>query len=204
MKPRRLQHVFTSRSRCGGIRRARQHETERQQLHHQRSERRRHRPARLSPLYGVGRHGRRVGARGRSSAVDPAEPNRFADRAAEKSIFFAQISDSHIGFSKDANKDVTATLQDAVVKLNALPQSPAFVLHTGDITQLAKARGIRHRAASALGREEPSGSSTSRVSMTSRPTTARRICNATARARAAAAGTASTTAVCTSSVSSTC
>src|SRR5215831_13398007 len=56
-----------------------------------------------------------------------------------KSIFFAQISDSHIGFNKDANKDVTATLQEAVAKLNALPQSPAFVLHTGDITQLAKA-----------------------------------------------------------------
>jgi plastocyanin len=56
-----------------------------------------------------------------------------------KSIFFAQISDSHIGFNKDANKDVTATLQDAAAKLNALPQNPAFVLHTGDITQLAKA-----------------------------------------------------------------
>jgi 3',5'-cyclic-AMP phosphodiesterase len=56
----------------------------------------------------------------------------------KKSVFFAQISDSHIGFSKDANKDVTATLQEAVAKLNALPQSPAFVLHTGDITQLAK------------------------------------------------------------------
>src|ERR1700755_2272127 len=55
-----------------------------------------------------------------------------------KSIFFVQISDSHIGFAKDANKDVTATLQDAVAKVNALPQSPALVLHTGDITQLAK------------------------------------------------------------------
>jgi 3',5'-cyclic-AMP phosphodiesterase len=55
-----------------------------------------------------------------------------------KSIFFAQVSDSHIGFSKDANKDVTATLQEAVNKVNALPQNPAFVLHTGDITQLAK------------------------------------------------------------------
>ena len=55
-----------------------------------------------------------------------------------ESIFFVQISDSHIGFSKDANKDVTATLQQAVSKVNALPQNPAFVLHTGDITQLAK------------------------------------------------------------------
>ena len=58
--------------------------------------------------------------------------------AQQKSIFFAQISDSHIGFSKEANKKVTATLQEAVAKINALPQSPALVLHTGDITQLAK------------------------------------------------------------------
>jgi Icc protein len=55
-----------------------------------------------------------------------------------KSIFFAQISDSHIGFTKEANPDVTGTLQEAVGRLNALPQRPAFVLHTGDITQLAK------------------------------------------------------------------
>jgi Icc protein len=62
----------------------------------------------------------------------------FLSDSERKSLFFAQISDSHIGFSKDANKDVTATLQEAVARLNALPQSPAFVLHTGDITQLAK------------------------------------------------------------------
>jgi plastocyanin len=59
--------------------------------------------------------------------------------AERKSIFFVQISDSHIGFNKEANKDVTATLQAAVAKVNALPQNPALVLHTGDITQLAKA-----------------------------------------------------------------
>ena len=58
--------------------------------------------------------------------------------AEKKSIFFAQISDSHIGFNKEANQNVTATLQEAVAKLNTLPQRPAFVLHTGDITQLAK------------------------------------------------------------------
>ncbi len=57
----------------------------------------------------------------------------------KKSVFFAQISDSHIGFDKEANKDVTATLQQAVAKLNSLPQRPALVLHTGDITQLARA-----------------------------------------------------------------
>src|SRR5437667_3753574 len=58
--------------------------------------------------------------------------------AERRSIFFAQISDSHIGFNKDAKKDVTATLQEAVARLNSLPQPPALVLHTGDITQLAK------------------------------------------------------------------
>ena len=66
------------------------------------------------------------------------KPGQLLTEAQRKSIFFAQISDSHIGFSKEANKDVTATLQEAVAKLNALPQSPALVLHTGDITQLTK------------------------------------------------------------------
>ena len=62
----------------------------------------------------------------------------FLTVAQRKSVFFAQISDSHIGFNKEANKDVTATLQEAVAKLNSLPQAPALVLHTGDITQLSK------------------------------------------------------------------
>ena len=53
-------------------------------------------------------------------------------------LFFAQISDSHIGFNKEANKDVTATLQLAVDRLNALPKRPSLVLHTGDISQLSK------------------------------------------------------------------
>jgi Icc protein len=59
--------------------------------------------------------------------------------AQKNEIFFAQISDSHIGFSKEANKDVTATLQLAVDRLNAVPRRPSLVLHTGDISQLSKA-----------------------------------------------------------------
>src|SRR5947199_5944137 len=59
----------------------------------------------------------------------------FLTETERKSIFFVQISDSHIGFNKEANKDVTATLTEAVAKVNALPQNPALVLHTGDITQ---------------------------------------------------------------------
>jgi len=52
---------------------------------------------------------------------------------------FVQISDSHIGFNKDANPDVTATLRAAIAKIHALPQAPSFVLHTGDLTHLSKA-----------------------------------------------------------------
>jgi Icc protein len=69
----------------------------------------------------------------------PVSRMAFMSDTELKSIFFVQISDSHIGFNKEANKDVTATLQEAVSKVNSLPQSPALVLHTGDITQLAKA-----------------------------------------------------------------
>jgi 3',5'-cyclic AMP phosphodiesterase CpdA len=52
--------------------------------------------------------------------------------------YFVQISDSHIGFHQAANPDVAATLKDAVDGINALPRQPQFVVHTGDVTHLAK------------------------------------------------------------------
>jgi 3',5'-cyclic AMP phosphodiesterase CpdA len=52
---------------------------------------------------------------------------------------FVQISDSHIGFNKPANTDVNATLQIAIDRVNALPQTPEFLIHTGDLTHSAKA-----------------------------------------------------------------
>src|SRR3954467_8697075 len=51
---------------------------------------------------------------------------------------FVQISDSHIGFDKPANTDVTGTLRAAVAKVKAAAEPPAFVLHTGDLTHLSK------------------------------------------------------------------
>jgi len=51
---------------------------------------------------------------------------------------FVQISDSHIGFDKPANTDVTATLRAAVAKIKAAAEQPSFVLHTGDLTHLSK------------------------------------------------------------------
>jgi len=51
---------------------------------------------------------------------------------------FVQISDSHIGFNKEANPDVAGTLKECIALVNAMPQKPALILHTGDITQLSK------------------------------------------------------------------
>lgn len=53
-------------------------------------------------------------------------------------LSFVQISDTHIGFSKDPNPKVVDTLQAAIDKINALPQRPPFLLHTGDLTHLSK------------------------------------------------------------------
>jgi Icc protein len=52
---------------------------------------------------------------------------------------FVQISDSHIGFNKDANKDVIGTLQKAIAKINSLSRPPDFILHTGDLSHLSEA-----------------------------------------------------------------
>ena len=57
---------------------------------------------------------------------------------AQGQLSFVQISDSHMGFSKPANPDVIGTLKAAVDKINALPEPPAFILHTGDVSHLAK------------------------------------------------------------------
>jgi Calcineurin-like phosphoesterase len=61
-------------------------------------------------------------------------------RAAEASFSFLQISDSHVGFDKAANPNALGTLQEAVNKIVAMPAKPAFMIHTGDITHLSKAK----------------------------------------------------------------
>ena len=59
--------------------------------------------------------------------------------AKRKGVFsFVQISDSHIGFNKEPNQDVSKTLEEAINKINALEDQPAFLIHTGDVTHLAK------------------------------------------------------------------
>ena len=51
-------------------------------------------------------------------------------------LIFVQISDSHIGFAKDANPDPQATLKAALDRIAGLPRRPAMMLHTGDVSHL--------------------------------------------------------------------
>jgi 3',5'-cyclic AMP phosphodiesterase CpdA len=61
-----------------------------------------------------------------------------AQAQATRGFTFLQISDSHIGFKQPANPNPLATLEEAIAKAGALPQKPAFMIHTGDITHLSK------------------------------------------------------------------
>jgi 3',5'-cyclic-AMP phosphodiesterase len=58
--------------------------------------------------------------------------------AAATGFTFAQVSDSHLGFDKPANTNVTATFQDALDAVTGMKDKPAFIIHTGDITHLSK------------------------------------------------------------------
>lgn len=88
-------------------------------------------------MHGLGGFGdgldrrRRRAARARlidsAAAATPLEP-----------FSFVQISDSHLGFNKPVNTDPTATLEEALGRVKAMAQRPAFMIHTGDITHLSK------------------------------------------------------------------
>jgi len=67
----------------------------------------------------------------RSRLINTAE-------AATDDFTFVQISDSHLGFDKPVNPNVTATFQEALEDIAKLPKKPAFMIHTGDITHLSK------------------------------------------------------------------
>ena len=74
-------------------------------------------------------------------ALAASAPGAIA--AAGKPLFL-QISDTHIGFAKDANPDVDATLRQTIALINAMPEQPALAIHTGDITHLSKAAEFDH------------------------------------------------------------
>ena len=62
-----------------------------------------------------------------------------SDPAKQGTPLFVQISDTHIGFNKEANPDVNGTLTQTIELVNGMPRKPALILHTGDITHLSRA-----------------------------------------------------------------
>jgi len=70
--------------------------------------------------------------------VAPLSLSTSAAAKTEAKPLFLQLSDTHIGFNKDANPDVAGTLQETIALVNALTVRPALTLHTGDITHLTK------------------------------------------------------------------
>ena len=104
---------------------------------------RRHQPPQGSRMHDLGRHRRAVDD---SGGVPHSLGIMGEAQAAEaEGLTFLQISDSHVGFDKPANPNVLGTLEEAIAKVNALPQKPAFMIHTGDISHLSKAKRIRRR-----------------------------------------------------------
>jgi 3',5'-cyclic AMP phosphodiesterase CpdA len=70
--------------------------------------------------------------------IDLALAATRRDAGQDGKPLFVQISDTHIGFHKDANPDVNGTLAGTIALVNGLPEAPALILHTGDITHLSK------------------------------------------------------------------
>jgi 3',5'-cyclic AMP phosphodiesterase CpdA len=73
-----------------------------------------------------------------SLATARAYDNEGKEGKALGKPLFVQISDTHIGFNKEANPDVAGTLNQTIDIMNGMSDAPALVIHTGDITHLSK------------------------------------------------------------------
>ena len=73
--------------------------------------------------------------------IDLAMAGSYDESKAGKALgrpLFVQISDTHIGFNKEANPDVAGTLAQSIDIVNGMSAQPALIIHTGDITHLSK------------------------------------------------------------------
>ena len=68
-----------------------------------------------------------TGNAGRAQATEPMGAFRFV-----------QISDTHLGFNKEANPDTSGTTRSAIDLVNGVAAETALVVHTGDVTHLSK------------------------------------------------------------------
>jgi len=58
----------------------------------------------------------------------------FAAGDATEDFYFVQLSDTHWGYTGDANPEAANTLKKAVAAVNALEVQPDFIVFTGDLT----------------------------------------------------------------------
>jgi 3',5'-cyclic AMP phosphodiesterase CpdA len=70
--------------------------------------------------------------------IDLAMAAEAHGTVAQGKPLFVQISDTHIGFNKEANPDVNGTLTSTIELVNGMKEQPALIIHTGDITHLSK------------------------------------------------------------------
>ena len=87
-----------------------------------------------------GRHAFRLVGRG-IHADRPGDGRAYDESKEGKALgkpLFVQISDTHIGFNKEANPDVNGTLTQTIDIVNGMSEQPALIIHTGDITHLSK------------------------------------------------------------------
>ncbi|WP_428422460.1 metallophosphoesterase family protein [Methylibium sp.] len=72
-------------------------------------------------------------------------PARAAGKDSYDDFFFVQLSDTHWGYSGAANPDAANTLKKAVATVNALEQTPDFIIFTGDLTHTTNDPAERRR-----------------------------------------------------------
>ena len=75
-----------------------------------------------------------VGGEVVSHVADATAAQRAVGRP---TLRFAQVSDSHIGFTGAPNPDVAGSFGHAIDQINNLGYTPDFVIHTGDLTHLS-------------------------------------------------------------------
>jgi 3',5'-cyclic AMP phosphodiesterase CpdA len=85
---------------------------------------------RVAPLLAETGQGRRLAALlGKKNGEDP------------RPFSFAQLSDTHVGYSGPQNPTGTAAFERAVEVINGLPEQPDLVLFSGDLTHDTENRG---------------------------------------------------------------
>ncbi|MCY0908579.1 MAG: metallophosphoesterase [Sulfobacillus thermotolerans] len=68
----------------------------------------------------------------------------FAQKSSGITPFrFVHLSDTHIGYEGDANRDVAGTLDRSLMAIAALNPAPEFIVVTGDLTQAAETTTVR-------------------------------------------------------------